>query len=919
MLHTLTLRHLLTSLMGLMVLIALVAIGGDVIDAYARLQKAERIEQANRLGGLALRAINQAGIERGRTTLLLTRAQRTAEELAQLRRLRAQGDELHARLIHQLQELQALESKVWMEDAALNLPQARQHLEEARRLADRLWEGDGNAIGTARWREVTTAYIDELALLRRAALGFHDDEEHPYTDNPLVKQIAHNLLEFAGRERAMIVGVIAQGRPLTQDEMAELFGYRGVIAGNLQRADAVIRQLPPDDKVAAAREAFRVEYQGRFEALRQRVYDAGMHGQAYPVSAEQWFDAATAAIATIMSLSEELGIKAAEDIRQVKAQVRRELLLLTIAATLVVSTMLAMMYVIHRRGLRPLLRLQCAAHTIAAGDLNKPITGFYQDELGDVAAAFESMRNNLRAQMQEQERIEALLQASMQRFRGLVENINDLLWEIDDAGRYTYVSPQVRAMLGCAPEELLGKTPVDLLPPIRAGQLVPVIDALLQRHEPFRGIEIAALHKDGHVVLMEANGVPVFDSSGEFAGYRGISRDITWRKEAEDEKQRLLRVVEQADDLVIITSPQGGIEYVNPAFERITGYSREEVLGKTTGLLKSGLHDAAFYQQMWQTIADGESFHAAIINRRKDGELFHAEETISPLRDPAGNVTHYVCTAKDVTERHRMDEQLRQSDKLASIGQLAAGVAHEINNPMGYVSSNINSLGRYLQGLFTLLDAYMKAEPALADAAALERINALKQELDIGYLREDICALLGESGEGIKRVKQIVQDLKDFSRQEQADWQLADLHQGLESTLNIVHNELKYKADVVREYGELPEVECVPSQLNQVFMNLLVNAAHAMERQGIITVRTGQEQDHVWVEVEDNGSGIAPEHLKRIFEPFFTTKPVGKGTGLGLSLSYGIVQKHGGRIEVDSEPGRGTRFRVWLPIRQTGR
>ena len=919
MLHTLTLRHLLTSLMGLMVLIALVAIGGDVVDAYARLQKAERIEQANRLGGLALRAINQAGIERGRTTLLLTRAQRTAEELAQLRRLRAQGDELHARLIHQLQELQALESKVWMEDAALNLPQARQHLEEARRLADRLWEGDGNAIGTARWREVTTAYIDELALLRRAALGFHDDEEHPYTDNPLVKQIAHNLLEFAGRERAMIVGVIAQGRPLTQDEMAELFGYRGVIAGNLQRADAVIRQLPPDDKVAAAREAFRVEYQGRFEALRQRVYDAGMHGQAYPVSAEQWFDAATAAIATIMNLSEELGIKAAEDIRQVKAQVRRELLLLTIAATLVVSSMLAMMYVIHRRGLRPLLRLQCAAHTIAAGDLNKPITGFYQDELGDVAAAFESMRNNLRAQMQEQERIEALLQASMQRFRGLVENINDLLWEIDDAGRYTYVSPQVRAMLGCAPEELLGKTPVDLLPPIRAGQLVPVIDALLQRHEPFRGIEIAALHKDGHVVLMEANGVPVFDSSGEFAGYRGISRDITWRKEAEDEKQRLLRVVEQADDLVIITSPQGGIEYVNPAFERITGYSREEVLGKTTGLLKSGLHDAAFYQQMWQTIADGESFHAAIINRRKDGELFHAEETISPLRDPAGNVTHYVCTAKDVTERHRMDEQLRQSDKLASIGQLAAGVAHEINNPIGFIISNLETLKGYLEPLQQYISFTESLYRQRSTAEEQQLLDDMAARLDIAFILQDLPPLIAESSEGADRVKQIVFDLKDFARPDENSLKEADLNRLIQSTVNIVRNELKYVAQLDLQLGELPPLVCIPQQINQVIANLLVNAAHAITHQGSITVRSWTEAECALFSIADTGHGIPEELLNKIFDPFFTTKEVGKGTGLGLTISYDIVHKHGGEISVNSASGVGTIFTIRLPLAGPGR
>jgi signal transduction histidine kinase len=165
-------------------------------------------------------------------------------------------------------------------------------------------------------------------------------------------------------------------------------------------------------------------------------------------------------------------------------------------------------------------------------------------------------------------------------------------------------------------------------------------------------------------------------------------------------------------------------------------------------------------------------------------------------------------------------------------------------------------------------------------------------------------------------VKNIVQDLKDFSHVDEAEWQWSDLHHGLDSTLNIVWNELKYKAEVVKEYGAPPEIECIPSQLNQVFMNLLVNAAHAIENRGTITIRTGHDGDGAWVEITDDGKGIAPEHLERIFDPFFTTKPVGKGTGLGLSLSYGIVKKHKGRIEVDSRPGMGARFRVWLPVRQ---
>lgn len=262
-------------------------------------------------------------------------------------------------------------------------------------------------------------------------------------------------------------------------------------------------------------------------------------------------------------------------------------------------------------------------------------------------------------------------------------------------------------------------------------------------------------------------------------------------------------------------------------------------------------------------------------------------------------------------------EQLLQAEKMASIGQLAAGVAHEINNPVGYVASNISALGRYIDDLLPLLDACEQLDASLSsDAPELQALRALKEKANLAYLRQDLHDLLAESKEGLDRVKKIVLDLKTFSHVDQAEWQVADLHQGLESTLNIVWNELKYKAEVIKEYGVLPEVECIPSQLNQVFMNLMVNAAQAIENHGTITLRTGQTDEQVWVEVSDSGKGIAPEHLNRIFDPFFTTKPVGKGTGLGLSLSYGIVKKHHGRIDVDSTPGKGTTFRVWLPLRQ---
>jgi two-component system NtrC family sensor kinase len=267
-----------------------------------------------------------------------------------------------------------------------------------------------------------------------------------------------------------------------------------------------------------------------------------------------------------------------------------------------------------------------------------------------------------------------------------------------------------------------------------------------------------------------------------------------------------------------------------------------------------------------------------------------------------------------LTQAH---EQLVQSEKLASIGLLAAGVAHEINNPVGFVLSNFGSLEKYVANLFELIEAYQRAEPKLAPALALE-LATLRERIELDYLKEDLTALMQETKDGIGRIRRIVQDLKNFSHVDDAqDWQLVDLREGIESTLNIVNNEVKYKADVIKDYGPMAPVQCVPSEINQVVMNLTVNAAHAIgTERGRITIRTGQDGDQAWFEVEDTGCGISPENLTRVFDPFFTTKPVGKGTGLGLSLSYGIVQKHRGQITIKSDVGKGTTFRVTLPMAQ---
>jgi len=263
--------------------------------------------------------------------------------------------------------------------------------------------------------------------------------------------------------------------------------------------------------------------------------------------------------------------------------------------------------------------------------------------------------------------------------------------------------------------------------------------------------------------------------------------------------------------------------------------------------------------------------------------------------------------------------QLFQSEKMASVGQLAAGVAHEINNPTGFVSSNLKSLSDYHDDIGSLIGLYRKLITDLNGdlpskvKGAVEQIKSFEEEADIDFILDDIHDLIDDCKEGTERIKKIVLDLKDFAHPGEDEAQTADINKGIESTLNVVWNEIKYKATVKKDYGNLPLVECFPQQLNQVFMNILVNAAQAMEKQGEINISTRADNDCVEINISDNGTGIPDDSLAKIFDPFFTTKDVGKGTGLGLNVAYNIIQKHNGNIDVESEVGKGTTFTIRIP------
>ena len=285
------------------------------------------------------------------------------------------------------------------------------------------------------------------------------------------------------------------------------------------------------------------------------------------------------------------------------------------------------------------------------------------------------------------------------------------------------------------------------------------------------------------------------------------------------------------------------------------------------------------------------------------------------------NLCAYTAVAMDNARAYEklgeLQRQVAAQEKMASIGQLAAGVAHEINNPIGFVNSNLGTLARDVGHLLSLVEAYRAANAAGADDAGTalrQKARTLEQSLDLDFLAEDLPQMIQESTDGLQRVKRIVQDLRSFSRVDASDWLFADLNEGIESTLNMLMHEIRYKAQVHKDLADLPAVYCLSAQINQVLMNLLVNAGHAIERDGQIHVRSWVEDVWACISVRDNGCGMPEDVVNRIFEPFFTTKPVGQGTGLGLSLSFSIIKKHKGRIDVESRPGQGSCFTLRLPI-----
>ncbi len=699
------------------------------------------------------------------------------------------------------------------------------------------------------------------------------------------------------------------------------------------------------------------------------------------------------------------------------------------------------------------------------------------DEIGALADAFNSMVAELDKQ-------QLVLQRSQEIYRTVVECSSELaIWRAPDRS-VVYVSPNCLELTGYNDSEFY------LDPELLENSVHPDDKACWLGHnmeddKPYAhdGFEVRLLTKEGECRWFNHSCHPIYNDCGEFRGFRGSFRDVTAQVEAESRLRKLSRAVEQSPCSIVITDTAGAIEYINPKFTQVSGYTAEEALGQNPRLLKSGEMAAEGYRELWETITSGREWSGEFHNKRKNGELYWEHASISPISGNDGLISHFIAIKEDITarkaaeeamlrseekfskafhgspdwivisrfadgcyldvnaaflavtgftrgevlgkssidlgiwaepgERQRNVEQLMysgrinnvevvfrtkegdcrnmlwsadlidyngevciiavarditalklterelnksraelqinheelkhlyqqmetknselekayaelqatqtqflQQEKMASIGQLAAGVAHEINNPIGFVASNLSTLEKYTGRLAEFISLQEAALKRGATELDLVGMAEQRKKMKLDYVMEDIPQLIKESLDGADRVKKIVADLKSFSRLDEAEHKYADINECLESTINIVWNELKYKVTLHKELGDLPQIRCFPQQLNQVFLNLLVNASHAIEKQGDLTVRTWQEEGYVKIAVTDTGCGITEETQQRIFEPFFTTKEVGKGTGLGLSISYDIIKRHQGEIEVASEVGVGTTFTVKLPVEE---
>jgi two-component system NtrC family sensor kinase len=523
----------------------------------------------------------------------------------------------------------------------------------------------------------------------------------------------------------------------------------------------------------------------------------------------------------------------------------------------------------------------------------------------------------------------------------LLDDFPAMVWRAGTDGDCDYLNNSWLGFTGRRIEDELGKGWLDSIYPGDFDLCFEAIHKACSEKVCFR-VEYRLLNVNMEFRWILHMGHPFFGSDGCFAGLIGVCYDITDSKQS----QEMLRVsedyfrsfIESSQDCIAHISSDGIFLSMNEAGLRLNGFDGPEDIANLS-LTEMVISDRRLMEDAIRKAGTGEMISIQYMSKNRHGEKLWWDAMLTPVMDFDGTVRSILLVTRDITKRKLAEEaleqknielekayaelkaaqsQILQQEKMASVGQLAAGIAHEINNPMGFIISNINTLRKYVAKMWDFVDAQKtvieEQSVSSGNDAGLRAVEEKRSSIKIDYIREDLESLITESLDGADRVIKIVQDLKSFSRLDEAEYKLADINAGIESTINIVWNELKYKVNLIRDYGEIPQTICNPGQLNQVFLNVLLNGAHAIDDHGDIYVRTRLENGRINIIISDTGKGMSPEVQKRIFEPFYTTKDVGKGTGLGLSIAYDIIKKHDGDIEVESTIGKGSSFTIRIPV-----
>ncbi|MCD6429661.1 MAG: PhnD/SsuA/transferrin family substrate-binding protein [Deltaproteobacteria bacterium] len=543
------------------------------------------------------------------------------------------------------------------------------------------------------------------------------------------------------------------------------------------------------------------------------------------------------------------------------------------------------------------------------------------------------VNRRVRALQREQEQTIADLHLAEEREKArsylaqeLLDAIPMPVFYLDRQGDYRGCNLAFEKFAGFSKKELRGKPGAEF-PVAEYLRVVQDDDCQLFLKGGVRTREVELETKAGVLSYLELRISVYRERDRRPAGLIGVINDLTSHKLMVRRTAQLGAVIEQAAESIVITDLEGIIQYVNPAFEKGTGYLMSEAIGKNPSILKSGRQDESFYKELWETLYKGHAWHGTFVNKHKDGTLFDEDEVIFPIRNDLGEIISLAAVKRDITKEKAMQVQLRTSQRLEAVGQLAAGVASELDTPVALVASNFESITGYIKKFVELLELYRKTIAELAGQLpesgpqALAKTTELEGNLQIGLILDDLDDLFSESKDGFERITSIVTKLREFSRIDQTDVKESfNFNRAIESTIVVALNEYKYSAEVELELDpELPEVMASGGEVNQVILNLIINAAQAIKEQelqelGQIKITTDFDEEWVRCRITDNGPGIMPENMERIFDPFFTTKPVGKGTGLGLNISYDIItNKHNGSLTVESVIGQGTTFTIALP------